>query len=172
VTPQWVGQLKARLVATGELIVKQSRGRRPNVYRIPWERCAACQGNDRDQEVRGAVDPDDFNPKLECRDNVNRKVPSAQPQSAEPATLKWTPANPKVGSGSIAHLAWIEPRKEVKEIRERKEGATRKCREEGRDKPEIQSPWWCPAHGYCHSERQPDHRPDCMLEPLYDPSNA
>jgi hypothetical protein len=63
VTPQWVGQLKARLVATGELIVKQSCGRRPNVYIIPWKHCAACQGDALDREVRGAVEPDDLNPK-------------------------------------------------------------------------------------------------------------
>ena len=43
VTPQWVGQLRRRLVESGELIVKQSRGRRPNVYIIPYERCPACQ---------------------------------------------------------------------------------------------------------------------------------
>ena len=23
---------------------------------------------------------------------------------------------------------------------------------------------WCNAHGFAHSERQPDHRPDCWLE--------
>jgi hypothetical protein len=43
VTPQWVGQLRARLVQAGELIVKQSRGRHPNVYIIPYARCPACQ---------------------------------------------------------------------------------------------------------------------------------
>ena len=42
VTPQWVRQLRARLVASGELLVQQSRGRHPNVYRIRYERCPAC----------------------------------------------------------------------------------------------------------------------------------
>jgi predicted ArsR family transcriptional regulator len=37
VTPQWVRQLRTRLVAAGELMVQQSRGRHPNVYRIPYE---------------------------------------------------------------------------------------------------------------------------------------
>jgi hypothetical protein len=32
------------------------------------------------------------------------------------------------------------------------------------DKPERQSPFWCDAHGFCHSERLPDHRPDCARE--------
>jgi hypothetical protein len=27
---------------------------------------------------------------------------------------------------------------------------------EKRPKPETQNPFWCPAHGYCHSEPQPD----------------
>jgi hypothetical protein len=37
------------------------------------------------------------------------------------------------------------------------------------DKPERQSRWWCEAHGFCHSERLPDHRPDCILERPHDP---
>jgi hypothetical protein len=32
------------------------------------------------------------------------------------------------------------------------------------DKPERQNPWWCDAHGFCHGERLPDHRPDCARE--------
>jgi hypothetical protein len=36
------------------------------------------------------------------------------------------------------------------------------------DKPETRSPWWCPAHGYGHGERQPDDRPDCWVELPHD----
>jgi hypothetical protein len=32
------------------------------------------------------------------------------------------------------------------------------------DKPERQNRWWCDAHGFCHGERLPDHRPDCARE--------
>ena len=32
------------------------------------------------------------------------------------------------------------------------------------DKPETHRPFWCEAHGFCHSERFPNHRPDCWLE--------
>jgi hypothetical protein len=32
------------------------------------------------------------------------------------------------------------------------------------DKPEAQSPFWCNEHGFSHSERLPDHRPDCTRE--------
>jgi len=32
------------------------------------------------------------------------------------------------------------------------------------DKPEMQNPFWCDAHGFCHGECLPDHRPDCVRE--------
>src|SRR4051812_42651303 len=56
VTPQsqWVRQLRTRLVESGELEVRQSRGRHPNVYHIPYERYHRCQ---------------EGNPKLEYRDD-------------------------------------------------------------------------------------------------------
>jgi hypothetical protein len=151
VTPQWVGQLRARLVQAGELIVKQSRGRHANVYMIPYERCPACQG---------------INPKVEFEVDVNPQVPSSQPQSRGPATPKSPPLNPKVEGGPTPRLAWIEPPKDLKETRERKEGATPNFERGGIDKPEMRNPFWCDAHAFAHSERQPDHRPDCMLERL------
>lgn len=155
VTPQWIGQLRARLVQAGELIVKQSRGRHPNVYIIPYERCPACQG---------------ANPKLEFRDDdlpdaCNPKVGPSQPQSVEPATPKSDLANPKVGSRSTARLVRVEPQKDFKDLKEKNErGPTPNVEREGMDKPEMRSPFWCSAHGFCHSERLPDHRLDCVLE--------
>jgi hypothetical protein len=32
------------------------------------------------------------------------------------------------------------------------------------DKPETRNPFWCDAHGFAHSERLPDRRPDCARE--------
>jgi hypothetical protein len=32
------------------------------------------------------------------------------------------------------------------------------------EKSERNSPFWCEAHGFCHSERLNDHNPDCKLE--------
>ena len=32
------------------------------------------------------------------------------------------------------------------------------------EKPERDNPFWCEAHGFCHSEQLPDHRPDCVRE--------
>jgi hypothetical protein len=69
VTPQWVRQLRARLVATGELEIQQSRDRHPNVYRIPYERCPACQGGD---------------PNLELPVKHNPKRSPAQPETVMP----------------------------------------------------------------------------------------
>jgi hypothetical protein len=49
-------------------------------------------------------------------------------------------------------------------VKERKEGATRKSIETWLEKPERMNPYWCEAHGFCHSERLSDHRPDCARE--------
>ncbi len=32
------------------------------------------------------------------------------------------------------------------------------------EKPEQRNPFWCDAHGLSHSDRLPDHRPDCARE--------
>jgi hypothetical protein len=32
------------------------------------------------------------------------------------------------------------------------------------DKPERRGPFWCDAHGFGHSDRLPDHRPNCARE--------
>jgi hypothetical protein len=91
VSSQWVGQLRRQLIASGELLVKPSRGRHPNVYVIPYERCPAC------------------NPKVELGvDNPNPQPTPKQPQS-----------NPKVEDGASPELAQIEPQENVREEREK-----------------------------------------------------
>jgi hypothetical protein len=32
------------------------------------------------------------------------------------------------------------------------------------EKPEIDSPFWCETHGFCHSEQLSDHHPGCARE--------
>ena len=104
VSSQWVGQLRRQLIETGELIVKQSRGRRPNVYLIPYERCPAC----RHANPKVAGEGDDLNPKLHFGvDDPNPQVTPKQPQS-----------NPKVDDGASPQFTRISPRKDVKEERE------------------------------------------------------
>jgi hypothetical protein len=138
VTPQWVGQLRRRLVETGELLVKQSRGRHPNVYIIPWERCPACQGDNPNEEF-GVEDP---NP------NVHSPQPQTEPPSVTPSTPKCDPLNPKVEGASEPYLARIQPWKEVKDLKEYKERPTPNSREEIWIKAEAHSPFWCTACGF------------------------
>jgi hypothetical protein len=47
--------------------------------------------------------------------------------------------------------------------REKKEAPLAPCSLSS-DKPEMQNPFWCDAHGFAHSERLPDPRPDCARE--------
>jgi hypothetical protein len=158
VTPQWVRQLRTRLVETGELIVKQSRGRHPNVYVIPYERCPACQGGNPNVEFRVEINPDEINPQ------VGTPQPASQPETLATPTRNSEAANPKLGEAFEMLLARIEQRKESKEEKEKKEGPTRKSMERGEDKAERRSPFWCEAHGFCHSERLPNSLPDCACE--------
>jgi hypothetical protein len=157
VTPQWVRRLKARLVEAGELIVQQSRGRRPNIYRIPTERCHACQATNPKQEFRVAQDPDEGNPKL----------PRPQPETVTPSTRNYGHLHTRQ---KVLRYQGVEPETGVL-----KESGKREKKEPPifslmLDKPERQSRWWCDAHGFCHSERLPDHRPGCVQEREVDDS--
>lgn len=144
VTPQWVRQLRTRLVAAGELMVQQSRGRHPNVYRIPYERCPACQGS---------------NPKLQLPVESHPKLSPAQPETAMPLPRNSDPSNPKLGEASGPRLAWIRPPKESKDLKEKREAATRNFTNNTLGAPEHppanvllkaeqDSPFWCQACGF------------------------
>jgi hypothetical protein len=181
VTPQWVRQLRARLVETGELIVKLSRGRHCNVYVIPSERCPACQEGNPKVDLPVDFIPDDTNPKVDApqpttqpetvtpptrnADPANPKVAASQPESPKAPTRNSEGPNPKLREPFASVLARIEARKEFfKEEKEKKDGATRNSLDMWLDKPERQSPYWCEAHGYCHSEPIADHCPNCWLK--------
>jgi hypothetical protein len=116
VSPQWVGQLRRQLLASGELLIKQSHGRRPNVYVIPYERCHLCQQANPNVEFMG----DDFNPKVEFG------VDDLHPMSTPPSNPKVTPnqpqSNPKVEEGASAYSTGVTPEKAVKEERENNVG--------------------------------------------------
>lgn len=159
VTPQWVRQLRGRLVAEGELIFKQSRGRHPNVYIIPYERCPACQGINPKVELPVDSIPDETNPQVDTRE------PESQPESLVPSTRNSEAPNPKLAEHLKAVLERIELGKDsFKEEKEKKEGATRKSTEGWLNKPERRSPYWCEAHGFCHGERLHDQLPGCVRE--------
>jgi hypothetical protein len=175
VTPQWVGRLVNSLLASGELVVQRSRGRHANVYRIPYEHCHACQGDNPKVEFGVEILGDEINPKVTSSQPQtvgpatptsgapNPKVPSPQPQSHAAPTPKSGAPNPKVGVGSNPPLARIEPQKEVKEKREKKERPTTLVSFGGEggasappgvrdEKPERQNPWWCEGCGVMHAE--------------------
>jgi hypothetical protein len=118
ITPEWTRILLNGVIATGELLVERSRWRHPNRYRFPLERCQACQASN--PEVELGVD---FNPK------VTPAEPPSEPQSETAPTPKCDPANPKVGGVSEPQPAQLEPLKEVKDFKEKKEGPTPKLRD-------------------------------------------
>jgi hypothetical protein len=97
-------------------------------------------------------------------DDTNPQVDAPQPETFPALTRNCDNPNPKLGKAFEKLLERIEHRKDVKELKERKEGSTRKSIEGWLDKPERLSPYWCEAHGFCHSERLSDHRPDCARE--------
>jgi hypothetical protein len=108
VSSQWVGQLRRQLIETGELLVKQSRGRRPNVYIIPYERCPACQHANPQVAAEGDDLNDDLNPKVE----FGVEDPNSQ------ATPKQPPSNPKVDDGASPLLPGVKPQKGSKVSKE------------------------------------------------------
>lgn len=154
ITPEWTRRLLNGLIATGELIVERSRGRYPNRYRFPLERCPACQGDDINPEVQFG---DDINPELQ---------PQTQPQTLPPPTPNSAAPQPV---GKVLRFPGVQPQtpaqKEVKELKEKKDGPTPNVdhdqedrqpdpRDEfpsihiPRDKAEAASPFWCPDCGY------------------------
>jgi len=108
ITPEWTRRLLHAVIATGELVVERSRGRHPNRYRFPLERCPACQ--DANPEVEFRVDPHP--------DEINPEVDPPQPPTEPPPTLNWDRPNPELGVASEPHLAQIERPKEVKDLKE------------------------------------------------------
>jgi len=153
VTPQWARRLLNTLIASGEVLVERSRGRHPNRYRIPYERCHACQDTNPAVQFRVDINRDDFNPKLV----------SPEPATGAPPTRNSDPTNPKLDGASEARWVRIARLKEVKEIQERTNGPTRNFDEEWTDKPERQSPYWCEAHGFAHYDPVPLEHPACRL---------
>jgi hypothetical protein len=115
VTPQWTRRLLHTLIASGELIVARSRGRHANVYRIPYERCHACQAVPPQSST-----PPEPNPKLEFpvevnREEINPKLDAPQPETGAMPTGNSPPCNPKLRVVPGGLLARIAPSKDVKE---------------------------------------------------------
>ncbi len=154
ITPEWTRRLLNGLIATGELIVERSRGRYLNRYRFPLERCPACQG-------------DDINPEVQLGDDINPELqPQTQPQTQPPPTPNSAAPQPVV---RVLRFPGVQPQtaplKEVKELKEKKDGPTPNVDHEHtesrgdpcdeapavplhRVKAEAANPFWCADCGY------------------------
>jgi hypothetical protein len=142
VTPRRVMQLVAMLEARGVLEVRRGHGRgHVNFYRIL-------------REEDGLPVP--HRPAKKVKSEGDEKVKFPTPP--EPEKVK---SDPPIPLESLANT----PDKvvETKE-REKKEAPLAPVFSLAADKLEKQSPYWCEAHEFCHSERLPDHLPDCVRE--------
>jgi hypothetical protein len=83
----------------------------------------------------------------------SKKVKSQTPPP--PEKVKSETRNGLEFLGNVAH--------KVVETKERKEKEVQPV-SFSVEKAETLSPFWCEAHGFCHGERLPDHRPDCARE--------
>jgi len=143
-TPRRVMQLVALLETHHALDVRRGHGRgHVNFYRLL-------------DEDTGAPVP--------VRTAKKVKFPTYPP--AEKVKFPTPPAAEKVKSesGNLPKSLGNIVGKVVQDKEKKDKDAPPAPRELALNKPERQSPFWCDAHDYCHSERQPDHRPDCVLE--------
>jgi hypothetical protein len=106
-SPAGIRQLRARLVASGELLVRQSRGRHPNVYRIPYERCPTCPGGHPKLELPVEshpkplpLQPETAIPPIRNSGPVTPKLQTPQPETDPPPTRNWEGGPGHVRRGS------------------------------------------------------------------------
>jgi hypothetical protein len=93
-----------------------------------------------------------------------KKVKSATPFPAQKVKFPTPPGEEKVKSQPGNPLELLEKALDkVVNTKERKEKEVQPM-VRSLEKAERLSPYWCEAHGFCHGERLPDHRPDCSLE--------
>jgi hypothetical protein len=90
-----------------------------------------------------------------------KKVKSATPLPEEKVKFP-TPPEPKKVKSETSKLFELLTKSvsKVVSIKEREEKEDTPI-DYSPEKVERQSPFWCETHGFCHSERLPDHRPDC-----------
>jgi hypothetical protein len=141
-TPRRVIQLVALLEAGGVLEVRRGHGRgNVNFYRILRE--------------------EDGLPVPQKR---RKKVKSVTHPPGEKVKFPTPPGEEKVKSETANSLELQENTLDkVVTTKEREKKAERPVAFFP-EKPEQHNPFWCEAHGFCHGERLPDHRPDCARE--------
>jgi hypothetical protein len=143
-TPRRVMQLVAFLEANHALEVRRGHGRgHVNFYRILREEDG-----------------------LPVPHRSNKKVKSEPPIQEEKVKFPTPPEPEKVKSETPICLELQEKTADkVVNIKEReKKGAPLAPVSLWPERAERQNPFWCEAHGFCHGEQLPDHRPDCARE--------
>jgi hypothetical protein len=140
-TPRRVMQLVAVLEASHALEVRRGHGRgHTNFYRVL-------------DELTGEP----------VSTRTTKKVKSGADSGREKVKFPTPPAPEKVKSDS-SNL----PESLINIIGKVVEAKEKKDKEAPIDftseKPERCNPFWCEAHGFAHSERLPDRRPECRVE--------
>jgi Helix-turn-helix domain len=146
-TRRHVIRLVAHLEALGELEVRRGHGRgHVNFYRVHL-----------------ASAPEQATPGPSTGDRSgSKKVTSTPSIGARSEPKKVTSPTRKGDIGDREKVTWMSP--ESKREREKKDALPAPVSSLTPDKPEVYNPFWCDAHGFCHSERLPDRRPDCARE--------
>jgi hypothetical protein len=143
-TRRRVIQLVALLEVRGVLEVRRGHGRgHVNFYRILREE-----------------------DRLPVPHRSGKKVKSATPSSREKVKFPTPPEPEKVKSETPNSLELLTNMAyKVLDTKEReKKGAPLAPISLSSEKAERYNPFWCEAHGFCHGEQLPDHRPDCVRE--------
>jgi hypothetical protein len=144
-TPRRVMQLVAFLEANHALEVRRGHGRgNVNFYRILREE-----------------------DRLPVPYRSSKKVKSATPFPLEKVKFPTPPEPEKVkcASGNTMESLQKMPDKVVNTKEREKKEVPAAPVFLSLEKEERFSPYWCEAHGFCHSERLSDHLPDCAREP-------
>jgi hypothetical protein len=152
-TPRRVMQLVTFLETHRAIEVRRGHGRgHVNFYRVLREEDGLPVPQRSTQQVPDAG---------------REKVKFLTPLATKKVKFPTRPAREKVKSQTRNAMQPLRnvPRKEVETKTREKKEALLAPMSLTLDKPETQNPFWCPAHEYCHGERQLDHRPDCVLEP-------
>jgi hypothetical protein len=175
VSRQRIHELKNAVEATGELTIVERPGS-TNLYFVSWQgHPLGAQGDDRNAPRR------QHQPGCPCQGWVSEDSDTRRERSSAWPTLEPSKGRVLEGSDTLPSRGVSEapdPQGSDRSDRGCQTVLIQKTRENERekqwrlrrpvalslDRPERQSRWWCEAHGFCHSERLPDHRPDCARE--------
>ena len=171
VSHQRIHELKNALEDDGELAIVERPGS-TNLYFVAW------QGKPVGGTCREPQDRHDLHCPLRNPDVAQRCARQWPDRFRAPAEREGSDMSETSTTGGVSDVSetqWsdISEGRGQETLTQKPEKTMSKTPRRSRalspDKPEIRSPFWCDAHGYCHGERQPDHRPNCWVEESQDP---